>query len=258
MTESLKSLYFAELTSADVAELTNGDSPIVLLWPVGATEPHGPHAPLATDTLISQSTCERAARRLADDPELTALVLPSLPYGVTRYSAGFAGAVSITEGTLKGLVGDVCRSLAEQGLGRVVVVNNHFEPEQMHALRQAVQTLQDDGIGAALLDLLRRDNVERLTDEFQAGEAHAGSYETSMVLADYPDLVDAERMRELPPVHVDMAAAIAAGKSDFTSMGMTAGYAGAPAQATAEEGEHTLDTLADLVVELARHVAGRA
>lgn len=248
-------LYFAELTWPAVDGLRRSDRPVVLLLPVGATEPHGPHAPLATDSIISVSTCERAARRLARDPDVRTLILPALPYGVTRYGAAFPGAVQVAETTLHALVVDVCRSLAEQGLRRVVLVNNHFEPEHVAVLRQATEELRAEGAAVALLDLLRRHNVARLTEEFRSGESHAGRYETSLVLADRPELVDLDRMRELPRVGVDMAAAIAAGQTDFLAMGMDQAYCGAPAEATADEGEATLATLTDLLVELVRDVA---
>jgi len=38
-------------------------------------------------------------------------------------------------------------------------------------------------------------------------------------------------------------------------MGMDRAYCGAPAEATAEEGELTFDTLAEMLVELVREVA---
>ena len=75
----------------------------MLLWPVGSTEPHGPHSPLSTDPIISIGICVRAARRLADDPELRVLILPTLSYGVTRYSAGFAGAIHVSEESLRAM-----------------------------------------------------------------------------------------------------------------------------------------------------------
>ena len=90
----MTSLCFADLAWPQVEELRRSDPPTVLLLPVGATEPHGPHAPLSTDSLISMSMCRRAASRLVDDPDVRALILPALPYGVTRYAAAFAGAVS--------------------------------------------------------------------------------------------------------------------------------------------------------------------
>jgi len=243
---------FAELTSPQVAELRDGPRTPVLLLPVGAVEPHGPHAPLATDLLISAGMCQRAADRLAGDDDLRVLVLPALHYGVTDMGAPFPGAISISSGTLSALVKDVCASLKRQGLDRIVVVNNHYEPAHVTALRTATKDA-----GVAYLDLLRRANVARLTDEFRSGSCHAGQYETSLVLADRPELVDTATQRDLPPVLVDMPTAMSAGRKDFVEMGMDAAYCGTPAGATAAEGKSTFDTLTDLLVELVREV-GRA
>jgi creatinine amidohydrolase len=225
----------AELTSPQLGAL---HYPIAL-WPVGAVEPHGPHAPLGTDTLISVGMCERAAARLEN-----AVVLPPLPFGVTRYGAAFAGAIGISEQTLRAIVLDVARAVADQGFRRLVIVNNHFEPEQVATLRAAAEEA-----GALYLDLVRRGNAQRLTDEFRRGSCHAGRYETSLVLADAPELIDPEAA-QLPPNEVDMPAAMAAGRTDFLAMGMDRAYCGAPAQATAEEGRRTFETLTDMLVEL--------
>jgi creatinine amidohydrolase len=211
----------------------------VHLLPLGATEPHGPHAPLATDTIISVGICQRAAERLRD--EVDVLVLPAVPYGVTRYGADFPGAVSIGEETLRSLVTEIAANFE-----RIVVVNSHLEPEQVWTLRAT---------GLPLLDITRRANAERLTEEFQAGAGHAGRYETSLVLAERRDLVDQERMRTLEANMVDMPTAIRSGQTSFVAMGMDHAYAGAPAEATAEEGEQTFEALAGMLVELIREVA---
>jgi creatinine amidohydrolase len=225
----------AELTSPQLEKLVDP----VALWPVGAVEPHGPHAPLGTDTLISVGMCERAAARLDN-----AVVLPPLPFGVTRYGAAFAGAIGISEQTLRAVVLDVAKSVADNGFRRLVIVNNHFEPEQVATLRAAAEEA-----GALYLDLVRRRNAQRLTDEFRRGSCHAGRYETSLVLADAPQLVD-PTAKELPPNEVNMPAAMAAGRTDFLAMGMDRAYCGAPAEATAEEGRQTFETLTDMLVEL--------
>ena len=211
------------------------------LLPLGATEPHGPHAPLATDTIISVGISRRAADRLRG--ELDVLVLPAVPYGVTRYGADFPGAVSISEETLRSLVTEVAANFE-----RIVLVNSHLEPEQVWTLR---------GLGLPLLDVTRRANAQRLTAEFQAGAGHAGRYETSLVLADRPELVDQEQMRTLRAKMIDMPAAIRSGRTSFVAMGMDQAYAGAPAEATAEEGEQTFEALVDILVELIREVAPR-
>jgi creatinine amidohydrolase len=211
----------------------------VHLLPLGATEPHGPHAPLSTDTVISVGICERAAERL--EGEIPVLVLPAMPYGVTRYGSAFPGAVSVSEETLRSLVTEIADSV-----GTIVLVNSHFEPEQIETLRST---------GLPLLDLTRRRNAERLTEEFRSGSCHAGRYETSLVLADRPELVHSDRMTGLAERHVDMPAAIRAGQTDFLAMGMDEAYCGSPAESTAEEGRETFETLAGMLVELIREVA---
>jgi creatinine amidohydrolase len=225
----------------NLGELAYPDVPegAVHLLPLGATEPHGPHAPLSTDTLISVGICERAAERL--DGEIPVVVLPAMPYGVTRYGSAFPGVVSISEDTLRSLVTEIAESV-----GPLVLVNSHFEPEQVETLRAT---------GLPLLDLTRRKQAERLTDEFRSGSCHAGRYETSLVLADRPDLVHADRMQALEERHVEMPAAIAAGQTDFLAMGMDQAYSGAPAEASADEGRETFETLTDMLVELIREVA---
>jgi creatinine amidohydrolase len=139
---------------------------------------------------------------------------------------------------------DVAKSVADNGFRRLVIVNNHFEPEQVATLRSAAEEA-----GALYLDLVRRRNAERLTNEFRRGSCHAGRYETSLVLADAPGLVDTVAS-ELPANEVDMPAAMAAGRTDFLAMGMDRAYCGAPAEATAEEGRQTFETLTDMLVEL--------
>ncbi len=238
-------LRLEELTFTRLAEVLARRP--VGLWPVGAVEPHGPHAPLGTDTLIAAGICERAAARLEDPP---CVVLPALPFGVTRYAASFAGAIGIAEETLRRLVRDVAASAAAQGFRRLAVVNCHFEPEQVQTLRAVCAQA-----GVLYLDLVRRGAAERLTEEFRSGSCHAGRYETSLVLADAPQLVDRSRMIELPAVPVDMPAAMASGLHDFPSMGMTDAYCGAPADASAAEGAETFETLTDMLVELIQREA---
>ena len=243
---------FADLAYPDVEALSEDERPTVLLLPLGATEPHGPHAPLRTDTLISLGICGRAAERLENDPDVRALVLPPLAYGVTRYGAAFPGAVSIGEATLRALVVEICGSLAAQGFGRIVLVNSHLEPEHVQTLRTAVEEL---GGAVRLFDVTRKQTAAQLTDEFRSGSGHAGSYETSLVLAGEPSLVHRERVEGLESKMIDMPAAIAAGQTDFIAMGMDRAYCGSPAEATAEEGERTFEILTTLLVDLIREVA---
>jgi creatinine amidohydrolase len=241
------SIHFADLTSPRArALLDTGPTPVLLL-PVGAVEPHGPHAPLGTDSVISTAICVQAALALSGDSTVCALVLPEIAFGVTRYSAAFTGAVTISEATLHAIVVEVCASLRAQGFRHQVIVNSHFEPAQVSTLRRAAE---DAKVG--LLDPTRRVVAQQLTPEFQSGASHAGRYETSLVLATRPELVESEIMRRLPAYELNMPEAMAAGQTDFLAMGMDRAYCGAPAEATAVEGEATLATLTRLLVDLIR------
>ena len=142
---------------------------------------------------------------------------------------------------------EICASLRAQGFRHIVIVNSHFEPAQVATLRQAAEKAE-----VGFLDLTRRVMAEQLTEEFRSGAAHAGRYETSVVLATHPELVETDVMRRLPALRVNMPAAMADGRTDFLAMGMDRAYCGAPAEATAREGDATLATLAALLIDLIR------
>src|SRR5918912_3297597 len=86
----------------------------VMILPVGSTEAHGPHLPLATDVIISEEMSRRAADRLRQQG-VAAFVLPAIAYSVTDFSSDFAGTVSIRKATATALVRDICVSLYKQG-----------------------------------------------------------------------------------------------------------------------------------------------
>ncbi|MFY9571678.1 MAG: creatininase family protein, partial [Blastocatellia bacterium] len=52
---------------------------VVVILPVGSTEAHGPHLPLATDVIISEEMSRRAAATLTGRGVFT-LVLPAIAY----------------------------------------------------------------------------------------------------------------------------------------------------------------------------------
>ena len=53
-------VHLAELTTEEVAAVV-AKPPSAVLLPVGSVEPHGPHLPLGTDTLLSEEASRRAA-----------------------------------------------------------------------------------------------------------------------------------------------------------------------------------------------------
>lgn len=246
-------MYYANLSYPEVEALLRSERKIVLLLPVSATEPHGPHAPLATDGLISLGMCRRAVRCLADDPELGAFILPSIDYGVTRYTRDFAGPIHIDEDALHAILTGVCRSLIRTGFRYIFVVNNHFEPEHIQTLHRSLDTIQETlDVTVGFLDLTRRERAAQLPEEFRRWGAHAGKYETSLVLTDEPQLVRQDIMRRLPEVPISLVDAIGAGLKDFKRMGLVDAYNGTPAGSTPEEGRKSFEVLTKMLVDAMR------
>lgn len=238
----MTTLRLAELATTDVDALLRGPHPVALL-PVGSTEPHGPHLPLLTDALLSEHACLRAAGELRA-LGVTATVCPTLPYGVTRYASEFAGAISLSAETTRAVVRELCAAYRAAGFARVAVVNNHLEPEHVEALSAAVAGVE----GALFPNQLTKRWGRTLSEEFRRGDCHAGSYETSLVLAARPELVRDEVRASLAPVPISLSKAIKEGKTTFKAMGSERGYFGTPSAGSAAEGEAQYALLSAMIV----------
>jgi creatinine amidohydrolase len=242
----------AKRTWPEARELFGRD--LVVLLPVGSTEPHGPHLPLDTDVTIALEQSRRAAALLAE-ARVAALVLPPIAYGVTRYTEGFEGRVSLQPGTLWALLDDVVESLEEQGVRRVVFANGHLEPEHVRVLRGVAgdhAVLTERRAQVLFPDNTRRRWAETLGDEFKSGDCHAGRYESSIVLACDPGSVREETRRYLPPVRIDLLERMQAGPTSFREAGASEAYCGDPAAATAAEGTDLVDRLGRMIVASVR------
>ncbi len=236
----------------------------VAILPVGSTEPHGPHLPLDTDVTIATAMARRAGERLGE-LGVASFALPPIPYGLTEYTRGFAGRVSIQPGTLWSLVEDVIVALELQGIEHVLIVNGHLEPAHVEVLRGVLLDHAQRGprkAHAVLADVSRRRHAERLGDEFKSGDCHAGRYETSLVMAADPSAVREAERASLRPLAIGLLAQMKAGVRTFQDAGADDAYCGDPAAATPAEGRDLVERLATVAVDSAReawpHLFGHA
>ena len=244
-------LRLGDVTTDDLGAMLDGTAAVALI-PIGSTEPHGPHLPLATDAILSDEACVRAARVLRDRG-IAAAVAPVIPFGVTHYAQGFRGAIGVRPETLVSFLYDVASRLLDDGFAQVAFVNNHLEPEHVDAITRAVEAISGER-GPTVVSFpnqLTKRWGRTLTEEFKRGNCHAGQYEGSLVMAARSDLVRHDVARDLPPVDVSLSDAIraAAGKPvTFHEIGMNRAYTGSPADASLQEGESTYARLVEMIV----------
>lgn len=218
----------ADLSWPDVA--SRAASGAILAVPVGATEQHGPHLPLSTDTDIALALCDR----LAAVREV--FVAPAVAFGSSGEHAGFAGTLSIGQAATELLLLELGRSAAET-FTRLLFVSAHGG---------------NTGPVARAVARLRAES--RDVEVFQprwAGDPHAGRPETALQLALRPDAVRMDRAvaGDRRPLGEVLPLLREGGVRAVTSTGVL----GDPTTATAAEGRTLLDKL---TAQLVSHVDG--
>lgn len=193
--------------------------------PFGATEEHGPHLPLSTDTLQAVSV----GRRLAERRPL--FVAPAVSYGVCRSTSQHPGTVTITTATLKSLVCDIVSSLYRHGLRNFILLTGHAGGTHNAALVDAGEELlllfADVKIAVLTEYQLAADEGRGLIET--PGDSHAGEIETSRMLYSHPHLVKGEAQREFPTFPMGM---LVRNKRQYWPGGVW----GDPTKATADKG----------------------
>ena len=254
---SLK-IRYGELTWPEMREAITRQ-PAVLL-PFGAVEDHGPHLPLNTDNLIVEAICLEAARRAPGEM----LVMPLLAYGLDEHHMDFPGTVSVDMDTLIACVADVAASAARHGFTHVLVVNGHGSNVSIADLA-ARRVVLDTGIvcgavspNAAVDPTLAEPTLSQMRRSGPGGIAHAGEYETAMMLHLRPDLVQMDRsVREVGQLTLDYfnwdhPEPCALSWQGWWSGLSTSGVCGDPTVATRDFGKALFETTVENFVRLLR------
>jgi len=243
--------FLLESMTWEEAQRALSSRPVGLL-PVGAVEAHGPHLPLDSDVIIARATAVAAAGRLRE-LDVPAIVLPSLAYSISFVGTSFAGTSPVDPIAFESYLTSTLVHLADGGYRALVVCNAHLEPAHVERVQLACRAAESAcGTPVRSPDQRSERFSSFLSAEFQAGSRHAGSYETSIVLAAQPESVRSELLPGLPPVWIDLPARLRAGARTFADAGASLGYFGDPARATPEEGQAMLRALAEMVVTVCR------
>lgn len=254
--------YWLHLTTADFAELP---ASTIALLPVGATEQHGPHMPVGTDTLINQGIVARMLELV--DPGLSLVVLPTQQVGTSAEHLAFPGTLSHDPAAIMGIWTTLLENVVRAGITKLVLFNSHggqsrllqpvaLQVRQRHGALVAYASWFDAGYPKGLFS----------DDEVNFG-IHAGAIETSMMLHLHPELVRQDRMIDFPSAAADLEGEFRLLQSDpgngrmggfgWMMQDLNAyGAAGDARLSTADAGrtlvDHAAQALADLLGEISR------
>jgi creatinine amidohydrolase len=247
-------LDYRELTWPEAGALAAA-GPTLGIVPLGALEQHGPHLPLATDSLIA----EILARRLAEGIEETGVVMPVPPAGLSDHHLGFPGTVTLPETVLRGVVDAYVDALVRISVRDVFVFSAHGGNFGFLTRLAAAYRDRED-VRLAVYDDMRRYFATTFAGARRAGftppetDWHAGGTETSQGLDAFPDLVrdftGVEGYLESEDGWLDRVLA------DGVHAVSETGVLGSPQRATAAAGAAIFEALREELVGFVERVFG--
>jgi len=256
----LPSYNLADLAPPDVkAYLESKD---IIMIPIASMEQHGPHLPLATDTIQADEIARRAGRMAQ------VLYTPCVWFGYSpqhMYLPGAGtGTITIRPQVLLDVYYDIARSLIFHGFNKLVFVNNHGSNAKI--IEPLLRRIWYDTGAFVVMSKLYAERYMGLIQDVMENPPeetpgwHSSELETSQVLAHDASLVRMERAvatraeqpNWFPPSFVKLDGApdvefqgyqyfvFPTDHCDFTPSGVI----GNPFRASAEKGERTYELYA--------------
>lgn len=268
-------LLLAEMTRDEIGHIARKATAVL---PTGSIEQHGPHLPVCTDSLLCETVVHRAAEKAAEQAPV--VVVPILCYGNSHHHFPFTGVLSLSSRTFMTAVTEVLESLVLSGFRRLMILNGHGGNRDANGVvtQDFVNRLGHPVsiVTASYWEIARSALVEEglISDELVPG--HAGRFETSLIMAIRPKLINRNRLTQAVDVSQGRSAPVGqASTSARAGSGWTAnssftratwdgaflpvrvhgvwaagsGYTDNPAGATVEEGTAILDVIVQRVAD---------
>ena len=196
----MRTRQMAHLTWEEVRDAIDNDPGVIL--PIGATEQHGLHLPLDTDSVLPT----KMGLAVADDTNM--LVAPAVCYGYrSRPGSGggqtFPGTTSVSANTLMSLISDILYEFVRSGFRRIVLLNWHME--NCNFVYEAAFLVSDSlkkeypDLKILVLENAFDDLTQETMDKIFEGQfptwaiEHASIFETSLMLHVSPETVQFDK-----------------------------------------------------------------
>ena len=179
-------LWFDELSMPE-AEKAAKEGKVVII-PCGSIEEHGTHLPLSTDSIQAEYVALGVARKTG------CLVAPPLRYGLCSSTRNFPGTITITFDSLRSIMNDILEDFIRNAFKRLLVITGHAGGSHMTAIRLAAKKVvvnhMNEKDRPRILVCSDYDFAFDLRGkDFDDRDSHAGTIETSRVMAIRSDLI---------------------------------------------------------------------
>jgi creatinine amidohydrolase len=256
MSDKIPTFNWADTAWQDFADDPAG---IIAVLPLAATEQHGPHLPLSTDTIIAEAYLARVCELLP--ASLRVLALPVQPVGISTEHIAYPGTLTVpADVALKSwtAIGD---SIARAGIRKLVIVTSHGgNAAAMTIVAQDLRAQHDMFVVTTAWSRFGVPDGLFSQQEIRHG-IHGGAIETSIMLAARPELVRNDKIASFtsPGVAMDYdykwlsthrPAPFAWAAQDLNAQGAV----GDAQLASAEKGRATIDHGARAFCELLQEV----
>lgn len=233
-----------DLNQAEAAEIVKKENMIALL-PIGATEVHGNHLPLSTDTYLAGGIADLVEQRLGME---NCLVLPAVPYGQVWSLRSTPGTIDIPNEVFTEFLTNIAMSMYRAGVKKMAFINGHVG--NLPAIKAAMRNVyaQCDMKVYSFSYPGAEKAIEQVctTKRPHKSYFHACEIETSYMLYLCPDKVDMKKaICQYPefPKEIDVS------PTPWTDF-MDIAVLGDATAATAEKGKAIIDTVVDEIIRL--------
>jgi creatinine amidohydrolase len=242
-----------ELKSSEIGALAPDTFVVV---PIASLEQHGPHLPVGTDSYIAEGIAAALDREL----EGRLLILPVQRLGCSEHHMAFPGTLTLQHETFAGVILEALESMVRHDFRRFLILNGHGGNQAIGAVitEKASQRWPDVQVVFTSWWRIAAERLKKLVEGAYPSVGHACEFETSLMLALHPELVNMELAVDdgLPPSAKPLQHDLLTGPAASLAIPMHRltqhGVYGRPTLASAEKGRRILEAsvaaLRDLLV----------
>ena len=228
------------------------DGPGIAILPSGATEQHGVHGAMGTDTFAAIVVAEKVAELV------NGVLLPPLPYGVSLNHIKFPGTITLQPTTLALVIKEICLNLVRHGFKAILIITGNRgnedalrvgalearQPGGPHIMTMGYQDANKGRLLEVLGDWAREITAADVT---YGSDGHDGALECSIAMVHAPDGYRPDRITTPDRTLVDARRGLSFTSAQYIDEYAPSGIFGDPHGMSAELGRHVADRTAERI-----------